>query len=272
MRFTPVTLIGFGIAALVSSSARGAGLEDMIKLLARQNEASAKSQASGSKLDAEARELEQEYEAVSRQADSLALYVEQLEATVAGQEQNNASLEAQIDRVVDVGRRTIPLMKRMVEALEEFVRLDIPFLLDERRERVERLKALLDAPDVTDAEKYRIVLEAYQVEMEYGRTIEAYQGRLSAEGSRDGSGATGAEDQGQGRVVNFLRFGRLVLAYESLDGKEYGVWDKQANAWTKVDASTFGSGIKRALRIARKQAAPDLVFLPVRSPAEEINR
>lgn len=246
----------YGIVAglvLGSSPAEAGNLDQVIKLLAQQNSAGSKAQDGVSELDAEQRELEQEYEAVTRQADSLRLYVDQLEATVQGQRDQIASLEAQIDRVVDVGRRTIPLMQQMVATLEEFVEVDVPFLLDERRTRVERLKKVLAAPDVTDAEKYRLILEAYQIEMEYGRTIEAYRGRLAGDGEEDG------------QVVEFLRFGRAVFAYASLDGESFGVWDQDARAWVELDPS-FGHGIRRGLRIARKQAPPDLVFLPIEAP------
>lgn len=248
----------YGIVAglvLSPAGAEAGNLDQVIKLLAQQNSAAGKAQGSVTKLDGEQRTLEQEFEGVSRQADSLQLYVDQLQATVQGQREQISSLEEQIDRVVDVGRRTIPLMQQMVATLDEFVAVDVPFLLDERRDRVKRLKALLPAPDVTDAEKYRLILEAYQIEMEYGRTIEAYRGRLPG------------ADGGEGRVVDFLRFGRAILAYASLDGESYGVWDHDAKQWVELDAS-FGAGIKRGLRIARKQAAPDLVFLPVVAPKD----
>lgn len=263
-------LTGVGIVAgalSIAETASAADLGQLIKLLARQNQASAKSQDASSKLDDEARRLERDFEATARQADSLELYVQQLEASVKGQEERIESLESQIERVVDVGRRTVPLMRRMVSTLEELVKIDVPFLLDERQTRVDRLKGLLDDPSVTDAEKYRIIMEAYQVEMEYGRTIEAYQGRLTEDGSREDEGE-GAEDKG-GKVVSFLRFGRVVLAYESLDKNEYGVWNQKEGRWDSLDKATFGAGISRALQIARKQVAPDLVLLPVQETTTE---
>ena len=42
---------------------------------------------------------------------------------------------------------------------------------DERRQRAANLKNLLDQPDVSVAEKYRRVMEAYQVETEYGHVL-----------------------------------------------------------------------------------------------------
>ena len=255
MKKTLATSLALGVA-LTSSSALAENLGQIIKLLANQNAASSKSQASVTKLDGERSELEREYDATARQADSLKIYVDQLAGSVARQREQIASLEDQIERVTDVGRRTVPLIERMAANLESFVKVDVPFLLQERQERVKRVRETLDRADVTDAEKYRIVLEAYQIENEYGRTIEAYEGRLpSADGSEDG------------RVVNFLRFGRVVFAYATLDGKEFGVWNQATRTWEDLPES-FGPGILRGLRIARKQAAPDLVFLPVAAPTD----
>ena len=43
-----------------------------------------------------------------------------------------------------------------------------------RRQRI--VAALMANPDVNDAEKFRKVTEAYQIELDYGHTIEAYEG------------------------------------------------------------------------------------------------
>jgi hypothetical protein len=145
-----------------------------------------------------------------------------------------------------------PLMLAMVDAIETFVDRDVPFLLDERRDRVGRLRELMDRADVTNAEKYRRIMEAYQIENDFGRTIEAYRGSLEG----------GAET----RTVNFLRIGRVTLLYQTLDGTEVGAWNKDNAAWEVLDGS-YRPAVRQGLRIARKQAAPDLLRLPV--PAAE---
>ena len=109
----------------------------------------------------------------------------------------------------------------------------------------------MDRADVTNAEKYRRIVEAYQIENDYGRTIEAYRGSLKL-GDRE-------------RTVDFLRFGRIALVYQSLDESEAGVWSQETRSWLPLDAS-HRSAIRAGLRIARKQAAPDLIELPPPSP------
>ena len=103
----------------------------------------------------------------------------------------------------------------------------------------------MDRADVTNAEKYRRIVEAYQIENDYGRTIEAYRGTLD-----------------NGKTVDFLRVGRIALVYQTLDGEETGVWDQGAQDWVELDDS-YRTSIKQGLKIARKQSAPDLIELPL---------
>lgn len=253
-RFRSTAFVGLFLTGLAfSGPARGQGLEKSLLELAASNQAAAKAQAKIDELDDATAQLEGEYQALSRQADSLEVYVRQLQSSVDGQRAQLVGLDDQIDRVTDVGRQVVPLMEQMVDVLDRFVSLDIPFLARERRDRIADLRRTLSAPDVTDAEKYRLVVEAYEVENEYGRTIEAYQGRLSEDAS--------------GQVVNFLRFGRVALLYASLDGQSFGRWDVPSRSFQPLDSS-YGPDISRALRMARKQAAPDLVRLPLPPPEE----
>ena len=106
--------------------------------------------------------------------------------------------------------------------------------------------------DVTGAEKYRQIMEAYQIENEYGRTIEAYRSTLDL-GGREAT-------------VDFLRFGRIALVYQTPDGTELGVWNQKKGAWEPLDSS-YRSAIRDGIRIARKKASPDLIRLPL--PAAE---
>ena len=130
------------------------------------------------------------------------------------------------------------------------VELDVPFLLEERTERVARLEALMIDPTVNDAEKFRKVTEAYQIENDYGRTIESYKGPLDI--------------GGQTRQVEFLRIGRVAYMYQTEDGTISGVWDQDARRWEEADS--YKNEIRAGLKIAKKQVAPDLLLLPVSAP------
>jgi hypothetical protein len=194
-----------------------------------------------------------QYRTALKQIDSLTLYNQQMNDLIAAQQQELVSLQDQLDRVESVGRSVTPLMILMIDSLQKFVELDVPFLAEERAKRIAELRKLMVRPDVTTAERFRQIMEAYQIENEYGRTIEAYRATLA----RDGAEVT----------VDFLRFGRIALLYQTLDESESGMWNPQTRAWEVLDSS-FRSPIRQGLKIARKQTAPDLISLPLPAPTD----
>ena len=199
-------------------------------------------------ISGETEELFSRYTTALHQLDSTRIYNQQMEELIESQEAELASIADQLDRVEVVGRSVTPLMLRMIQALDVFVQVDVPFLLEERKGRMEELRSMMARADISNAEKYRRIMEAYQIENEYGRTIEAYRG-IQELGDRE-------------VTVDFLRFGRIALVYQTLDESEAGVWNQQIRSWEPLDSS-YRSAIRQGLRIARKQAAPDLVGLPL---------
>ena len=255
MRHDRTTLLGWGallVALLVGGAAPGELLAQAIEKQEEANAAGAESQKRIDELADRTDELLAHYRGALKQIESLRVYNRQTEELIEAQEEEMASLQAQIDDVEVVGRGIKPLMLVMLESLDQFVELDVPFNLDERRGRVAGLREMMDQSDVSEAEKYRRILEAYQIENEFGRTIEAYRGTLE----RDGKELT----------VDFLRVGRIALVYQTLDGSENGVWDQTSRSWRPLDSS-YRSSIREGLRVARKQAAPDMIRLPL--PAAE---
>ena len=140
----------------------------------------------------------------------------------------------------------------MVDTLEKFVKLDVPFLPEERAKRVAGLREILTRADVAVSEKYRRILEAYQIEMEYGRTLDSYPGKMG-EGKDE-------------RTVEFVRVGRVALVYQTLDGNETGYWDQDQKKW--VEDPSYRTFVKAALAVAKKEGAPDLLTVPVPAPKE----
>jgi len=212
--------------------------------------------ASQKKIDSIADRTERmlaEYKLVMSQYEVLRNYNDQVARIVRSQEEELAGIDAQLTEIDATNQGVLPLMARMVETLERFVSLDLPFLPGERTKRIEDLKALLARADITVSEKYRRVLEAYQVEMEYGRTIEAYTGDLVSGGTR--------------RSVDFLRIGRMAFLYQTLDQKETAVWNPGSRSW-EVLGEEYRKPVMQGLRIARKQAPPDLLRLPVTAPRQ----
>jgi hypothetical protein len=186
------------------------------------------------------------------EAESMEKYNTQLGDQVKQQEEEMVSIEKQLLDIATTNREVQPLMQKMVDTLQEFVALDVPFLLEERTDRVESLQSLMAQADVAISEKYRRIIEAYQIELEYGRTLDAYEGLL-------GEGA-------DARTVDFVRLGRIALMYQTLDGAETGYWDAQQKKWI-VDNS-YAHAVSEARRVAKKDGAPDLLTVPVPAPQE----
>jgi hypothetical protein len=195
-----------------------------------------------------------QYNTLSKVVDGLKTYNSLLQRQVDNQESEKAALAESIDNVALIERQIVPMMTRMLDSLEEFIRLDTPFLMKERTERLARLREMMERSDVTSAEKFRRVIEAYQIENDYGRTIEAYKGTVDINGTP--------------QEVDFLRIGRVSLAYQSVGGQYTGAWDPQAGAFVEVPPERFKSQVNQGIRVARKQVAPDLLVVPVTAPSE----
>jgi hypothetical protein len=235
------------LAAMGSGTAVAVDLDQLVAQRMEVNDEAAKSQVRIDKISDDTDRLTAEYRIVLQRIDALRVYNQQVSELIASQKEEMTSLRRQIDDVELVGREVTPLMLGMLDSIENFVELDVPFLPEERAERMADLHDVMVRADVTDAERYRRIVEAYQIENEFGRTIEAYQGELNLEGAT--------------RQVDFLRVGRVGFYYQTLDGSETGVWDQKNRAW--MDASDTASGVRLGIRMANKQTAPDLLRLPL---------
>jgi hypothetical protein len=223
----------------------------MIEARSEGNDAGAASQERVDAVSDQTDDLLSQFRTVMKQIDSIDLYNGQMHELIASQNAEMASLDDQLGRIQEVGRSVTPLMLKMVDAIEKFVALDVPFLIKERTKRIDGLTGMMSRADVTRAEKFRQIMEAYQIENEYGRTIEAYRSTLTI-GDKE-------------TTVDFLRFGRISLVYQSLDETQTGAWDQKAKKWVELDSS-YRTPIRDGLRIARKQSAPDLIRLPLPAP------
>jgi len=190
----------------------------------------------------------QQYKTIVKEIEGLTVYNKQLDKQIADQNQEMLDLNAAIDEVSVIERQITPLMMKMIDGLEQFVALDVPFLKKERSDRLADLNAMMDKANVAPSEKFRRVMEAYQVEMDYGRTIEAKSGLQTIDGREID--------------VDFLRIGRTALLYQTRDGSAQGVWNTQTQQWDALDSS-YRTQITKGLRMARKQLAPDLIMVPV---------
>ncbi len=216
-------------------------------------ETSAAAQQRINELDDETRETLNEYRQALAQVADLKAYNEQLGKLVATQRMEIADFERQFRDIETTKRQILPLILRMLDVLDEFIAIDTPFLPNERALRIQALHELMARPDVPASEKYRRVTEAYQIELDYGHTIEAYEGETDVGGDT--------------LTVAFLRYGRLGLYYMTLDGLGIGYWNSVDKRWDTLGPE-YRQSLDRAMRIARKQLPPDLTRLPVPAPED----
>jgi len=181
------------------------------------------------------------------EAEITARYNTQIEQQLRSQQGEIAALEQQIAGLEATASQVEPLLQKMFTQLEEFVKGDVPFFAGERSARLEKLRDLMARVDATPSERFRRILEAYQIEMEYGRTMSAYKDKLA-----------------DGREAEFVRLGRVSLYYRTTDGAESGYWDNQQKMW--VADRDSARAIEQALAIAKEQKAPDLIVVPVPAP------
>lgn len=236
------------LAAGVALAQQGDPVTQALDATVQINRAGAQSQQRVDKLDDETRRMLERYRAALWQEQQLSVYATQLGELLASQETEKQSLSRQIGEMDRVESELMPLMLRMLDNLEKFVKLDLPFLREERAERIASLRRMMADPAAGVAEKYRRMLEAFQVENDYGRSLGAE--RVEADG----------------KVIDVLRVGRVAMYGLTLDGEEAMVWDRKTGAWGELE-DRFLPGIRRGLKIAREVAAADVLVLPM--PAAE---
>ncbi len=251
-----IFLGSLGMIAAVSGVALEDTLENSLKERSSADSAAVKSQERVSKLaDQTSRDL-QRYRIAAQRLESLEIYNRQLEKLITSQREEIKSITKQTNEIDAIETGALPLMITMTETLEKLLSADVPFLLAEREDRVANLRSLIDRADVTAGEKYRRIMEAYLIEVDYGRTIEAYRANLN--------------DKDDVRTVDFLRVGRVGLYYQTLNGEESGRWNPKTRTYEVLNEE-FRRQIQLGLRVARKQSPPELLSLPlIVSSGEEI--
>lgn len=242
-------LLSLSAATLLNANAnQDQQLEKVVAAGQKINKSAANSQLKVNSLTEQVQSKLQQFNTVTKEVDGLNVYNQQMQSQLDNQISELAQLAKSMEEVSVIERQVSPLMARMISTLESFVKLDVPFLSQERSKRLNDLNDMMVRADISVAEKFRRVLEAYQVEVDYGRTIEAYSGLLALDG--------------QEMDVDFLRVGRVSFIYQTRDGSQLGQWDQTSGQWQTL-SQDYRLGVNKALRIARKQLAPDLIMVPL---------
>jgi len=195
------------------------------------------------------RSLGDQYRAVNKEIDGLKVYNRLMTAQTNGQQATLDDISLSMDQVDVINRQIFPLMERMIDGLEQSIALDIPFLPEERANRIANLEEIMGRSDVSVAEKFRKVMEAYQIENDYGSSSETYRQSLDVEGE-------GTRD------YNMLRIGRIGLYFQSDDSRITGAYDPDLGAYVII-GNDHRNEIRKGIRMAKDLIAPELLLLPV---------
>lgn len=233
------------LSVICFNAAVADSLDESRRIINRTNDKLQSTQKTIDKTDEEIVRMLNEYKAANKEIDNYRVYNGQLREIVASQLAEMQRLTNDIGKIEATGLEIMPFMQKMIDGLEQFIASDYPFLPDERRKRIARLNANMKRADLSIAAKFRQILEAYQIEIDYGNTMEVYE-------------ATQEE-----RKVVFLKIGRIGLYYLSQDKQDCAAWDPVQRQWRPLEDMDYKISMAKAIKIAKKQRAPDLFFAAV---------
>ena len=222
-------------------------IDTAINLEASSSSAAANRQDTINNLDSQIIFLTGEIQYLSQQLDLTNIYNRQLQELIDSQNSEIKSINEQMEALDETNRGILPKLEEMVNILAEVIEKDTPFLIEERSQRVNEIKDLLTQSNISTSEKFRRVFEAYQIENEYGRTVEAYRDEIIVDG--------------QNYNVEIFRLGRVGLYGRTADGDYTTMYSRSQNKWIKVKG--IDDNLVIALKIARKEIPPSLIKLPL---------
>ena len=229
----------------LSLSLHSSDMESVLEVGRDNQQLSAKSQSLIDSTERQTDKIVNEWKAVSKQVEGLKLYNAQKRIQIQAQLDLMDKLDEQLVQVVVMQRQIPPLAQKMLDSLESFISLDTPFRKEERQNRIDLVRSSLAKPKVTASEQVRQVLEAYNIEAEYGRKIDTYESTLN-----------------DGTVVNILVIGRIGMFYQTKDEQSSGRWNNETGQWDELPGS-YRKPIRDGIRMAKKLAPTDMLMMPI---------
>jgi len=226
-----------GAFAFASSNVIADPLNDVQKAGQQIQKAAVKSQTKIDNVYGQTQELIAEYRSIVDETELMKVYNDHVARLVADQNASIESFDRQIATIDNTKQNVVPLMYRMIDTLEQFIKADVP-----------RLREIMASASVTTSEKFRQVLEAYTVETAYSSAVTASQGTLEVDGKNIN--------------VDIGRLGRITYVAQSFDLKHAWVWDNNTKEWKEL-GEEYLKPVKEVIRMARKQATLELVKLPI---------
>lgn len=222
------------------------------------------------------------------------LSIAQKQVFVARQNDEIESLNAQLGSLEELKATIPPMVEKMTAAIGDEITADFPFDLENRMARLGSLQTMVDNKDAKLVEKYRKALNVYKIEVNYGQSLESYEGNHPITPTiRQGDDRykKDLKDEHEGdfeldknglRIEefdgNYMRYGRTAFVYLDKDGTgplRYDInyeptaeelekcqGDKVKCRWRKVPSGKTVE-IRRAIRVSRGEIAPTVVAAPI---------
>ena len=247
------TAVAGAALALVAAGAAHAQLDQALQTAQRSTQEGAQAQGQIDQIGDEAQDLEREYLALREQIESQRVFVEQQQVFLRSQENEISSLQAQIDRVSTIERDLTPMLLEMYVALEAFIAQDLPYKLDQRQDRLAEIEDMLGEASIPPAEKYRVLLNAFEIEAAAGRSLSKYSEAFTRNGAPE--------------EAEILQIGRIAMVRRFNDGTTE-IMTKDNQTWRAVPGSATAD-LDRAYRIAEEVTTPDVFAAPLPAPVSQ---
>lgn len=245
-----ILLLGFFIFNLTNSHAA-----DLKQVQQVGEEKLKQAQASQQRIDkivegAQGRLIQ--YRSLLKQVEGLKAYNQQLSTQIENQKDLITRFDKSITQVSLIERQMVPLINKMARSLKSFVDIDLPFNTTERQERMAYIQESLSSADTDLTEKFHLIVEAYQIENEYGRKLDHFEEIILIDNTP--------------YEVDVLRVGRIAMVAQTKDTKTSAYWNNNSEQWEALDNTQYRSSIREGIKIAKKQASIDIVSLPINAP------
>lgn len=198
-------------------------------------------------LSAQESDLAQAVEARAREVALITRQREKTEAYLKDQRQKLAEMQRRQQELTRIKAELEPFLDQTFGQLSVFLENDLPFLAEERAERLASLRTLLNNYDASLPEKTRRLLLALEIEARYGATAQAAEREIEIAGRR--------------LRVRTLRLGRLGLFAMSQDGTQAWRYNAKAKGYEPVDG--YSRELNLAADIAQRHRVATLVEVPL---------
>mgnify|MGYP002621025067 CR=1 FL=1 len=244
------TALAVGLGSILIGGAAHAQLDQALQVARQSTQEGAAAQQQIDEIADRAGDLERQYLALRQQIEDQRVFVEQQEVFLRSQQNELEALQFQLERVSTIERDLTPMLLNMYVALEEFIASDMPFQTDVRQARLANIQELLGDAGTSPAEKYRVILNAYEIESAYGRSLRTYLEE--------------ADIDGVPTDVTMLQFGRVAIV-RILPDSSMEIMTKSNPEWRPL-SSSHATNVQRALRIAQEVTTPDVMVVPLPGP------